>query len=121
MPTTKVDYIRGASASIQKTINELEQMLEGTKLPKAGKLRKDLRVQVEALLGKVAMEWLKDGFRGGHTIAARRFAETGQFPHSIDAKAKRPFPIQSAGVNVVELSVKSQLSKKSVARLSGDA
>ena len=121
MATKKIDYIKGASASINRTINEIEQMLQGNKLPKVGGLRKDLRDRLEEMLGQVAMEWLKDGFRGGHTIAARRFAKTGVFPQLIDAKVKRPFPIQSVSSNVVELAVKSRLPKAVAAIVPGDA
>lgn len=105
------EYIEGASASINKTINDIERLLQGHELPKEGKLREKLRVQLSAALEEIAHQWLEHGFNGGHIVTAKRFAKTGKIPKIIKVNIKRRFPVRATGENVVEIELKSKLPK----------
>lgn len=115
------EYIEGASASINKTIDDIERLLQGNELPKEGKLRQKLREQLTSALEVIAKEWLEHGFSGGHIVSAKRFAKTGTFPKSISVNIKRKFPVRAVGDKVVEIPLKSKLPKGIAASLNTDA
>lgn len=115
------DYVEGASASINKTIDDIERLLQGHELPKEGKLRQKLREQLTAALELIAQEWLEHGFNSGHIVSAKRFAETGVFPKSISANIMRQFPVRAVGNKMVEIPLESKLPKKIAASLNADA
>jgi len=48
------EFMRGASASLNKTISEIESMLAGEKIGISGKLRKKLRDKLKEMLEEVA-------------------------------------------------------------------
>lgn len=108
---------KAASKSINRTIDEIEKMLEGQALPPAGALRQQLRAQLEEALTKVAKEWLEHGFHGGHIITAKRFAEEGEFPTTIEASVERRFPVRSVSPTTERLSLSSELPEDVVEML----
>ena len=114
------NYIKGASASINKTINDIENLLQGHELTEGGKLREKLREQLTSALESIAQEWLEHGFNGGHIVSAKRYARTGTFPKSISINIKRKFPVRAVGDKIKEIPLKSKLPKDIAASLNTD-
>lgn len=106
------EFMRGASASLNKTISEIEAMLADEKVEKGGKLRKKLREKLKEMLEDNAMDWLQHGFKGGHAVAARDFAESQTFPRDIEVTVTRQFPLRKVSKKSKELTLKSKLPKK---------
>ncbi|MYM37468.1 hypothetical protein GTP38_24385 [Duganella sp. FT94W] len=106
------EFMRGASASINRTMSEIEAVLADEKIEKSGKLRKKLREKLKEMLEEVAMDWVEHGFKGGHVVAARDFAESQSFPRYIEVTVTRQFPLRKVGKKSKELVLKSKLPKK---------
>nr|WP_315215105.1 hypothetical protein [uncultured Duganella sp.] len=106
------EFMRGASASLNKTIREFEAMLAGGKIGKSGKLRKKLRDKLNEMLEEVAMDWLKHGLKGGHAVAARDFIESQTFPRDIEVTVTRQFPLRKVSKKSKKLTLRSKLPKK---------
>ncbi|SDG06603.1 MULTISPECIES: hypothetical protein [unclassified Duganella] len=106
------EFMRGASASLNKTISEIESILAGEKIEKSGKLRKKLREKLKEMLEEVAMDWVKHGFKGGHAVAARDFVETQAFPRNIEITVTRQFPLRKVSKKSRQLTLKSKIPKK---------
>lgn len=106
------EFMRGASASLNKTISEIDLILDGENFIVEGELREKLRAKLLGAMTEVAMDWLKHGFAGGHIVAAKRFAKDRSFPNRIDIEVKRNFPIRGVGPNTETISLSSKLKKK---------
>lgn len=106
------EFMRGASASLNKTISELDSILDGLELSASGKLREQLRIKLLAVLNETAEDWLKHGFRGGHNLAAKHFARTGEFPRLIRTPIRRNMPIRKVSPTVRSVVLTSKLLKK---------
>ena len=106
------EFMRGASASLNKSISEIEDLLAGETIGKSGKLRKKLREKLNEMLEDIAMDWLRHEFKGGHVVAARDFAESQTFPRNIDVTVTRQFPLRKVSKKSKKLILKSKLPKK---------
>jgi len=106
------EFMRGASASLNKTMAEIDLILEGETLVTEGRLREKLRAKLLDAMTEVAVDWLKHGFAGGHIVAARRFAKEGSFPTKIEIEAERNFPIRGVNSGSATISLSSKLKKK---------
>lgn len=104
--------MRGASASLNKTISEIEALLAGETIGKSGKLRKKLRDKLNEMLEDIAVDWLRHGFKGGHVVAARDFAESQAFPRDIEVTVTRQFPLRKVSKKSKKLTLRSKLPKK---------
>jgi hypothetical protein len=75
-------FVKGASASLNKSIQEIEDFLDGLGLtPATGKLRSQLHAKISAL----AQKSFERGFRRGCIEMER------EFPRSVSYEAKRAF------------------------------
>lgn len=111
--------MRGASASNNKTIAEIDSILNGSDLPIEGKLRKKLRAKLNEALTDSAMKWMRHGFKGGHNIAANEFVRTGSFPRTIGTQVKRNMPVHNVSPTVRNVLLKSKLAQTFADHLDG--
>jgi hypothetical protein len=95
-------YAAGASASINKTIRELEKVLRDS-LPPAGPLRTRLREKVRRLIAHRAERWYRIGFERGHKESRRCWEKTGLVPKKLTADkfAKLPGKKRAGRVHLV--------------------
>lgn len=96
----KLDDIRddggaGASASINKTLSEIEAILDGEDLEPSGELRTKLREKLLNSLEEVGQHWYKRGFNRGHREAYAAAALTGKVPRKLKACKARSFTASS--------------------------
>lgn len=112
-----MSYVKGASASINKTISDIERLMQGESLGKTGKMRKKLRAKLQKALEDNALDWLQHGFVGGHKVAAMRFLEDEKFPRKIAIEVERKFPVRSASKKKVSIKLRSKLGKAHADRL----
>lgn len=105
-PWEKKVSAAAASASINKTLHDIDEILKGVNLPQAAKKREELRDRIREALTETAISWFKDGFRGGHVIATRAMLESNQIPRSISKTATRQLP---NGQEPSKVIVKSEL------------
>lgn len=82
-------FVDGASASIQKTLNEIEAITGGDRLNAEGQNREKLRAAIEEALTDIAKTWYKKGFNRGHKESFRNFSEQDQFPTEISTTVSR--------------------------------
>ncbi len=92
-------YKEAASASIQKTLKDIEAILEGYHLPSEGVKREQLRDKLRNELINLSIDWLEYGFKGGHIVAAKEFIKNGYFPDTISRKISRQFPVRNWRLN----------------------
>lgn len=95
-----------STASINKTLNDIDAILDGTNLPKEGAKREELRERLRSALEEVAKVWIQDGFKGGHIFAIRSLLESGRIQQSISKTIRRKYPGQN---EESQLLVKSAL------------
>jgi hypothetical protein len=82
MAKTSKQFVEGASASLTKSIQELEDFLDGLGLtPATGKLRKQLHEKI----GDLSQKSFERGFRRGCIEMEKAF------PTSVNYEAKRAF------------------------------
>lgn len=112
-----MSYMKGASASINKTISEIEQLMTGESMGKAGKMRKELREKLRKALKDNALDWFQHGFVGGHKVAAMRFLENEKFPRKIAIEVERNFPVRLTSKKKVSIKLRSKLEKVYADRL----
>jgi hypothetical protein len=76
------DKIKAAAStsSINKTLKDIDAILDGVRLPAGSGKREELRARIREALAETAVKWLREGFRGGHTTTARVTLDTGQIP-----------------------------------------
>ena len=103
----KGTYAEGASASIMKTIAEIEDILEGQSLKYGGPKRQILRDKLSAALIKSSKLWYKKGFNRGHRESSEAYKESTKFPTTITAEVQREFIPNSPK----RVSLKSTLKK----------
>ena len=82
-------FVDGASASIQKTLNEIEAITGGDQLKSEGQKREKLRTAIEEALTDIAKTWYKKGFNRGHKESFRNFSEQSEFPTEISITVSR--------------------------------
>lgn len=82
-----VDHSRG----IQKTLTEIDKILDGLPLDHAGPLRTKLRDAMTSAFDDLSLRWYKKGFNRGHREAFREFEETGEVPEQLKTNKKRQF------------------------------
>lgn len=85
------DFAAGASASINKTIAEIEHIVSGEPLGYDGPKRKELRTRIQDVLKRLSELWYKKGFNRGHKESYRAYREKGRVPRKLLFKAKREF------------------------------
>lgn len=100
-------YAAGASASINKTLDEIECILGGKKLPSAGPLREQLRAELQAAVIASSKRWYRKGFNRGHKECYRAAKSSGKVPSIVTAAVEREF-VPKTGSKV---KLKSTLSK----------
>jgi hypothetical protein len=102
-----MSYVAGASASIIKTLKEIEAIFGGERLSPAGPKRKKLRTKLLATLIKSSKAWYRKGFKRGHMESFRHFQQKSRVPFKLVFEANREFVPNTR--NTVKL--KSTLSK----------
>ena len=95
-----------SSASIHKTLTDIEAILDGVQLPRASAKREELRNRLRAVLEEVARAWLQDGFRGGHSVASRSILDNGRIPATLSKSISRQLPGQ---LDATKITVRSAL------------
>ena len=104
-------YAAGASASINKTLREIESIVGGAKLPKVGPKREELRKKLQAALVEASTNWYRRGIKRGHRAAYAKFSETAAVPIQISVDVTREFlPNTKVPVKII-----SKLSAKFLA------
>lgn len=106
MKTNKT-YAAGASASINKTISEIEHILRGKKLPSTGSLREQLRAELQAAIITSSRKWYRKGFNRGHKACYQAVKNGEKFPSVIEAAVEREFIPKTSS----KVKLKSKLSK----------
>lgn len=101
-------FVAGASASIMKTISEIEDILNGEKLSGGGPKRETLRAKLQAALIKSSRSWYRKGFNRGHKECYRALKENKHFPATLQVNVEREFIPNSLSTVVL----KSTLTKK---------
>lgn len=109
-----MSFVAGASASIMKTIKEIEAILEGEELDYSGPKRHALRAKLQAALIKSSRSWYKKGFKRGHMEAYRASVAKGEVPLTLSASVEREFLPNSTSA----VSLKSSLSETFVQKIS---
>lgn len=84
-------FAAGASASIIKTLNEIEAILEGEKLTKSGPKRAELRKKLQEALIKSSRSWYRKGFNRGHKESYLAFKTDDQVPTILAVQVEREF------------------------------
>jgi hypothetical protein len=87
----KASYAQGASASIMKTLGEIEAICNGEKLLPTGPKRKKLRARLKRVLIKSSKVWYKKGFNRGHRESFREWKQIGRVPNVLKAQVERTF------------------------------
>ncbi len=113
-------YKEAASASIQKTLKDIEAILEGYHLPSEGVKREQLRDKLRNELINLSIDWLEHGFKGGHKVAAKEFIKNGYFPNTISRKISRQFPVRKKGEKL-EIELQSNLPNKILVNINKNA
>lgn len=103
-----MSFVAGASASIMKTISEIEAILDGAELGYGGPKRNALRAKFQAAFIKSSKSWYKKGFNRGHKESYRAFAQTKRIPATLTANVERVF-IPNA---TKKIALKSALTEK---------
>lgn len=103
-------FMAGASASLNYSMEDIDAILDGVGLRVAGPLREKLRVKLRKALVKIAKDWLKHGFKGGHIVTANEYQRTGVFPIRIARSISREFPVKGKG-KAKQIDVISTLPK----------
>jgi len=100
-------YAAGASASIMKTLNEIEKIVGGKKLPPAGPKRNALRQKLQAALIKSSRTWYRKGFNRGHRESFRAHKHQALVPATLVVNVEREFLPKTQS----PVKLKSRLSK----------
>ncbi|BCS53456.1 hypothetical protein [Geobacter sp. SVR] len=109
-----MSFVAGASASIMKTIKEIEAILEGEDLDYSGPKRHALHEKLQDALIKSSRTWYKKGFKRGHMEAYRASVAKGEVPLTLSANVEREFlPNYTSAV-----PLKSNLSESFVQKVS---
>ena len=104
-------YAKGASASIMKTLREIEYILRGEKLDPAGSKRTKLRKRLKKVLIRSSELWYRKGFNRGHKESFRIWKETGQVPTKLEKQIEREF-IPGTNKTVDLYSISPSVRKK---------
>jgi hypothetical protein len=83
------DDAAAASASINKTLKEVEAILNGADLGPAGELRSKLRDTLVKSFERVGRKWYRRGFNRGHREAYQAFSESRRVPDVLEAEKNR--------------------------------
>ncbi|MFG0766842.1 hypothetical protein ACF8Q9_08205 [Pseudomonas sp. TYF_15] len=88
------------SKSIQLTLSDVDKILEGTDLPKAGKLRRKLHAVLINAFNEKGAEWYQKGFNRGHVETQKAFNKKGRFPKKLQVTKERKFTPSSEKISV---------------------
>jgi hypothetical protein len=88
---------KGASKSLQKTIADLDAILDGRELEAEGALREKLRKNLKKAFERIAKDWLQHGFEGGHIVIVQEFLTSGSIPVSLSRSIERQVPVRGTG------------------------
>lgn len=101
----------GASASINKTISDIEAILDGENLKFAGPKRKELRSQLMDALINASKKWYKKGFNRGHIESYREFLTSKTVPRVLEVNVQREFLPNSKKEVMLKSTVKKNIVK----------
>ena len=104
-------FVAGASASINKTIDEIERILQGRKLSQGGVLRQQLRDALEEALVKSSKSWYKKGFNRGHKESYLAYKETETVPSVLKIHVQREFIPKSKSKVVLKSTLPKSFMK----------
>jgi hypothetical protein len=99
-------FAAGASASLNKTLGELEDVFRD-KIAAAGPLRTELRRRLRSIIAKKAKTWYEIGIARGHTEAYRRYTSGGMVPKQLTVKRRLRF-LKSARKQRIEVVSKAR-------------
>jgi len=105
-------HLNGALESIDKTLREIEHILDGTSLDKAGKYRQELRLKIEKSLTKLGIKWYKKGFNKGHKEVYIQYIKTGKISENISIDVSRNLLPKSKS----KIALKSSLKKEFISK-----
>lgn len=97
-------------------MTDIELILEGEDLLKAGEMRTELREKLFESLTKLSTLWYKKGFNRGHKESFCQFKEHNEFPMVISKKMTRDLLPNTQAV----VKLKSTLSAEYIKKI-GDA
>jgi hypothetical protein len=80
---------KGAMRSIDKTMRDIDELLEGAVLQFSGPMRDDLRKKLIKELSELAETSFKKGFNRGHKGSYIEYVKTNEFPINISASVSR--------------------------------
>ncbi len=82
--------VASSSSSINKTIKEIDTILDGADLKFEGPLREKLRKKIIKAMEVIGTEWYSRGFKRGHLVAAKMAKKTdGKVPKKISIDMSR--------------------------------
>jgi hypothetical protein len=105
-----------STASIHKTLNDIDAILDGIELVRESPKREELRCRIRQALSDVAARWLQDGFKGGHAVAIQSVLDNQRLPISLSRSITRHLPGKPEAEQV---QVRSSLSKELSERAEG--
>ena len=85
------EFAAGASASIARTVEDIEKILTGEKLKISNPKREALRKKIKAALIKSSRSWYKKGFNRGHKEAFRAYKAHKRVPETLEVEVEREF------------------------------
>ena len=100
MSSGRRDNRAAHSKSIQLTLSDVDKILDGTDLPKAGKLRRKLHAVLINAFNEKGEEWYQKGFNRGHLEAHKAYEEKGRFPKRLRVTKVRKFTPSSECISV---------------------
>lgn len=80
---------KGAMRSIDVTMRDIDELLEGTELQLSGPMRDKLRKKLIDEFSKNGEMWFKKGVNRGHKDSFIEYVKTNEFPINISASVSR--------------------------------
>lgn len=84
-------FAAGASASLQKSIKDIEAIISGSKTSFGAPLRNRFRRKLYNALRDASMRWYRIGFRRGHNTCYKMFRKTGRIGRRVSKRTRATF------------------------------
>ena len=101
-------FAAGASASINKTISEIEAIVGGKNLGHGSPKRAQLRAKLKNAVMRSSKSWYKKGFMRGHRESYHAHKLSGRVPRTLSVQVEREFIPNSPSI----VSLKSKIRSK---------
>ena len=93
-------YAAGASASLKKTLQDIDEMVRGGHLEKEGSIREEVRKRIVGWVFHTSERWYKIGFKRGARTADDRLKAKGAIPRYISKNMRVRFLPEGGGCRV---------------------